>query len=251
MTATGTPTPTSAPTPGSPDAVLDDFLCYKAKRSSSAAKFVTIPGVHIDDQLESVIADLKAREYLCTPADKNAEGTLDLATHLMRYKLALAKGQPAHVKRTLHVSNQLGDLSLDTVKPSALLVPAAKSLTSPPSAPDPMQHDVDHYKCYGVKVTKNTAAFPTGVQVTVGDQFTNPPKGFAVKKPARLCLAVDKNDEGVKNAAVHLLCYGVKALKGEPKHVQQIGVFATDQFGPTRVDTVKERELCIPSVVTP
>ena len=120
----------------------------------------------------------------------------------------------------------------------------------PPSAPDESTIGVDHYKCYKIKVTSGTPRFPKGVQATVGDQFTSPPKVFDVKKPRHLCNPVDKNGEGVKNADAHLVCYQVKGAKGQPKHVRRVGVHTNDQFGPQILGTIKETEVCVPSIKT-
>ena len=86
-----------------------------------------------------------------------------------------------------------------------------------------------------------------GVQATVADQFNSPAKVFDVKKPRHLCNPVDKNGESVKNANAHLVCYQMKGAKGQPRHVRR-NVFVNNQFGPETMTTIKERELCVPSV---
>jgi hypothetical protein len=92
---------------------------------------------------------------------------------------------------------------------------------------------------------------------------------------------VDKNDEGIKDPAAHLMCYqatpvaktctaqaplnaGEVCKKEEdcggttkvsafcvlqPKHQPVTGIFVSNQFGSEQVDTVKEEELCIPSTL--
>ena len=69
-------------------------------------------------------------------------------------------------------------------------------------------------------------------------------KTLKLLKPRHLCTPVQKNGEPVKNPTVHLMCY---LGHGSPRTVSRRGVFVTDQFGPRRVDTGHERELCIPS----
>ena len=85
------------------------------------------------------------------------------------------------------------------------------------------------------------------VQAFVVDQF-NQPKVFDVRRPTRLCNPVDKDDEGIKNPNNQLLCYQVKPARGEPKHIRIKNIFVHDQFGPNKVDTKKERELCVPLI---
>src|SRR5204863_3770683 len=136
------------------------------------------------------------------------------------------------------------------IKPDLLYVPTNKDLTTTPAAPDLNTIGVDHYKCYKIKVTSGTPRFPKGVQATVGDQFTSPPKVFDVKKPRHLCNPVEKNGEPRKNVDAHLVCHQVKVAKGQPKHVRR-NAFVNNQFGPETMTTIKERELCVPSVSTP
>ena len=101
-----------------------------------------------------------------------------------------------------------------------------------------------------MKVTAGTPKFPKGVQVSVTDQFTAPPKLFDVRKPKHFCNPVDKNGEGVKNADARLVCYQVKGAKGQPRHVRRT-VFVNNQFAPAPMTTIKESELCLPAVKNP
>jgi hypothetical protein len=233
-TCTGTP---------SPGTCADHFLCYKAKIRG----FTPIPSVSLADEFESVTASLVKARHLCTPADKNGEGINDPNTHLETYS---ARQTTAHVRQTVLTTNQFPAISLTTTKPDLLFVPTAKSLVASPPPPDDNLHDVDHYKCYKVKVTSGTPKFPKGVTATIADQFNAPPKLFDVRKPKHFCTPVDKNGEGIKNSDAHLICYQVKGVKGQPKHVRQ-NVFLNNQLGATTGTTLKESELCVPTVVNP
>jgi hypothetical protein len=61
---------------------------------------------------------------------------------------------------------------------------------------------------------------------------------------------VDKNGEGIKNTAGHLMCYAARAVKEAPqaRHTRVLGIFLNNQVAAERVDTVKEGEFCVPSV---
>jgi hypothetical protein len=229
------------------DGCLDDFNCYKAKTTPGTPKFAQIASVSLSDDFETATASVLKPKNLCTPADKNAEGTVDTATHLERY--LIRQIAPLHVKQTnLLVTNQLGSLRLDTIKPSYLMVPTAKSVSGPtPPAPDSNTINVDHYKCYKVRVTAGTPKFVKNTAVSVADQFTSPAKTLLLKKPKNLCLPVDKNGEGIKNPTGHLLCYIVKPAIGAPAHVSQPQLFVNNQLGPELLKTIKEGEFCIPS----
>jgi hypothetical protein len=230
------------------DACLDDFNCYLSWVNKDVTPFTPVAGVTLVDQFESATVTVMGTNLLCPPADKDAEGVVDSGTHLMGY--AIKRQTPKHIRRgTIRVTNQLEEIRVDTVKPELLLVPTAKTLTQPgPPPPDPLGHAVDHYKCYRVRVTPGTPLPATDRKVTVQDQFEAPAKYLTLRKPRHLCLPVDKNGEGIKNPAAHLLCYAAKPARGEPKHIRREGVFVNNQFGALRMNTVKEREFCIPSI---
>jgi hypothetical protein len=241
------------------------LACYKAKLTKGAPKFQAF-GIGLSDQFESGDFDVTKPVSLCNPADKRGEGIVDPDTHLAGYEIKLTATtpkQPAHVKQTnLKITNQFhsgaNPLSVDTVKPDRLLVPTAKSLSAQPPAPDPATHDVDHYKCYKVKVTPKTPKFVPILAVTVEDQFTTPAKRYDIKKPTRLCTPADKEhpagtDTVARHPAVHLMCYQAALTKekpAQPKHVPVVGIFVENQFDPERLDSVKEEELCVPSAKT-
>jgi cysteine-rich repeat protein len=230
---------------GGPLTCVDPFLCYKGKTTKGNV-FVPPPTVTLVDQFESLNVTIVKPKGLCTPAEVDGGSTVDAATHLELYPVKAIKGQPKHVKRTALIQNALGSITVQTQKPAFLLVPTNKSLVAdpPPVAPT---IEVDHYKCYAVKVAKDTPKFPKGLTVTVADQFIAPAQSFLVKKPTHLCTPVDKNGEGLKNAVIHQLCYQVKPTVKNPKH---LGLFVHTQFGAERLDTTKEDRVCLPSLKT-
>jgi hypothetical protein len=236
----GTPTP---------DTCIDDFLCYRVRNTAGTPPFVLIPSVNLVDQFENADHQVQKPFHLCTPANKNAEGTIDPATHGETYRIRPVPGSPRHVPQAnVKVTNQIGTIRLDTVRPDLLFVPTAKSLISSPAPPNPASHRVDHYKCYKVRVTRGTPKFPDSVFVSATDQFTSPARSFRLKKPKHLCTAVDKNGEGVENPQIHVLCYQAKGAP--PRHEKRVGLFVNNQFGPEQLDTRKEAEFCIPSTTS-
>jgi hypothetical protein len=113
----------------------------------------------------------------------------------------------------------------------------------PPLAPNPLDHDVDHFKCYKVKVDKNAGpAFPKDVGTAVYDQFDSTGTRFLrVKKPFELCNPVDKNGEGIKEPNRRIVCYKVKPATDQKK------VRVSNQFGIEELDLGKEKLLCVPA----
>jgi hypothetical protein len=231
----------------------DHFLCYKARPTKDSPKFDPRT-VALADQFDAVARnfDVTRPLSLCNPADKKGEGITDPTTHLKGYRIRLTKTappQPPGVKHAVRVTNQFGELLLDTLRPDRLLVPTAKSLTGPVDSPGP--NNVDHYKCYKVRGSKGAPKFKAILGVSVSDQFINqPPKLYDLKRPTRLCNPVDKNGEGIKNPATHLVCYQAKLAKGQPRHQPVSPIFVNNQFGPEILQAVKEEDLCVPSAKT-
>ena len=213
----------------------DHYLSYRIKHKVE---------VFLEDQFGGRIFELGKAEELLNPANKNDEGITDAATHLIAYKV---KGPDFEEIKGVLVQNQFGYIRVDVKKPDRLLVPASKSLSDPVSAPE--NTNLDHFLCYKVQVSKGSH-FPK-IEVRVADQFNNQPKLFELKEPKRLCNPTAKEYDGprvdIKNPENHLLCYNVKPANDQPEHERIEGIFVNDQFGPGRVETRKEKELCVPS----
>ncbi len=231
---TGTPSST---------ACADHYLCYKVQATPLAQS----PTVHLVDEFEDVMATSLHARALCSPASKNGSPVNDYTTHLAAYSFHQST---KHTPRTVGTTDQFGTLSLTTIKADTLLVPTNRDFASTPPAPDENTINVNHYKCYKVKIAAGGPKFPKGVQASVADEFNAPPKLFNIRKPKHICNAVDKNSEGVKNPNLHLVCYQVKGAAGQPQHVRR-SLFVNNQFGSAAMFTVKESELCLPSVQNP
>jgi hypothetical protein len=244
-----------------PSLPISHFLCYKTRTSKDGPELVPpAGGVTLTDEFETgTVTDVRKTVTLCAPADKNDEGLADGVTHLKGYQIkALRTTPPAskHVPRTnVKVVNQFGTVVLDTTKPDRLLVPAAKDLTDPVAPLDPDGHDVDHFRCYGVKMGKDQSFVPIP-SVSLVDQFNahvigtlGRPKLFDLKKPARLCAPVDKNGEGIKDPGRSLLCYPAARARKEPRHEPVVDLHVADQFGTDQLSVTAEESLCVPSVI--
>jgi glucose/arabinose dehydrogenase len=250
-------------------------FCERFRKIQLPPRIITL-----GDQFEAGLFTVQKPVSLCNPADKEGEDPTapDDSDHFGAYQIALvpkicAAGAPTnegkacqreqdcggtlrqtsfcqraqeHVRPTdLTVENQFGSLQVDTIKPDRLLVPTAKSLSSPAPAPTP---GLDHFKCYSVRVTPGTPKFPKDLRVSVVDQFHQPTL-YDVVKPTRLCAPANKDDEspGAETHPMHLMCYQVKPAVGQPKHVKVSNIYTNNQFGPDLLDTIREEELCVPS----
>ena len=232
---------------------LDAFLCYDVKDKG----FHEIDLVNVADQFNTMDYDVVATRELCTPAaafcgckgECPTPAITDPATHLKRYKIEPSDGHAEpFLPEGISAFTCLGMVTLDLRTDDKMMVPAAKNLTSQPAAPDPQSHQVDHFHCYDANLSDGEK-LPAGLQITLNDQFTGTPKTFDVKGVEHLCVAADKNQEGVKNPSAALLCYKVKTAKKQPKHKKVTKVYSTDQFAALRQDTVVESEACLPATV--
>jgi hypothetical protein len=210
---------------------LDHFLSYRINNPQPIS-------VTLDDVLDTgTYTSPKAVRFL-VPADKKNEGMTDPVTHLTGYKLT----GPYTPYSGIAAVNQFGSFSLETRASVMLLVPTAK--TMPPAAPPTAEPitPVDHYRCVKARLTSGSFN-PPNAQANAVDQFGT--RKLTVKKPKVLCVATDKNGEGIDTPDQHLLCHPVK-----PKQPHLVtGAQTIDQFGSRIVDPRKERELCVPTSI--
>ncbi len=229
-TSTASVTPTPTPTPTAPL----HFSCYEAHHGPFQKQTVSLV-----DEFGATTGTVNTPKRLCNPADKNHEDPTAPTNpnHLLAYKVRLSP--PFTGRQGVVVTNQFGVLSVDLAKPDYLFVPSAKSTTAPPM---PIVPGIDHYTCYSVRRARFTQQ-----GISIDDQFTS--LVLDLKKPVRLCAPVDKNSEGIKNPAVHLLCYKVRPSRGTTPFRGLNDVFVNNQFGPDTLDIRGVRELCVPSTV--
>ena len=71
------------------------------------------------------------------------------------------------------------------------------------------QFNLDHFKCYKARRTRLRVD-----GIATEDQFG--PGLLDLKKPVNLCLATDKNGEGLVNQSAALMCYKVKRRRDSP-----------------------------------
>jgi len=241
-TATATPTLTATPTATATPGILFDYQCYEVDDSTIGPIF----GLAVEDRFGAGTIDLDAGKRvkrLCNPATVGGEDTTppDVPDHLVGYVITDHTPQFTAVG-SQKVVNAFGTIVVKVVRPVLFLVPSAKSLQGPPQ---PITPAIDHFQCYTVKGAKTRRS-----HVTVTDQFGT--IALDVKRPARLCTAVDKLGEGILDSFANLLCYTVRPAKGTNAFRGPEGaVFVDNQFGPDTLAVNHGRELCIQSLVNP
>lgn len=219
---------------------LRHFECDEVER----IPFTRITGVSLEDQFGPSTVDVIRPKRLCNPTNKNDEDPLAPLDddHLTGF---IIKQRTPRFSRIFDqvVQNQFGTITFDIVRPDYLKVPSAKSPFGPPSPLlDPR---IPHYKCYKVAAARTRVA---GIQLQ--DQFGT--FLFDVKKPVRLCVAADKNHEGITDPPVPMMCYKVRPTSGFPTFVGPLDpVYVDNQFGPMSFEVNHVRELCVPSTLNP
>jgi hypothetical protein len=233
--ATATPTPTATATPGGD---LNHFICYEIHSPP-----LNLAGVSLVDQFGASTGTVKRAKRICLPADKNDEDPLAVGAPETLTSFTIKQTSPKFARvRGLTVTNQFGAVTLDVFKPDRLLVPTAKSLAGVPAPPN--FATLDHFKCYKVALAKTRAS-----GIKIDDQFGT--VTVDIKKPLHLCVAVDKNDEGIPVPGQTQMCYLVRTTSGTPppqKHLPNT-LYTTHQFGSAALEVFGPRELCVPSTL--
>lgn len=227
----------------------DPYLCYKARRSRTIDRFESFD-VTLSDAFESGVSYRVRRETsVCPPGDLNATAAIDPDTALQAYQIKENSGAAEHTPRLqLETETAFGPLFIDTDRPDSLLVPAAFDESAPAAPPAGGSHEVDAYKCYRVKVSKDTPKyFPKDAIAGIDDVFES--RKYRLKKVKRLCLAASVDSAPVINADAAMLCYQAKFSKFDSRHVRRFGVHTATGFGPSALDTSKEETLCVPARV--
>jgi hypothetical protein len=214
-------------------------MCYEVDRQP----FATISGISLSNDFSNAsTVDVRRLKRLCAPASKNDEDPQAplLPEHLAGYSIIRSDPRfQTHFSQ--EVTNQFGTITMDVVRPDLLMVPTAKSLSGSPDAPT--DSTIDHFECYQVKRARQRV---TGVKVQ--DQFGT--FTYDLKRPVRLCVATDKNGEGIPIPGGQLLCYEVRPPRN-PRFHGPSPIFINNQFVPLTIALTRPTELCVPSLVAP
>lgn len=229
---------------------IDPFLCYRAKPSRGTVHFAGLGGLGLGDRFQTAPLDLTKARTLCTPADVDDAGTLDDATQLTGYQVRTPDGVAEHVPQSrLRVTNQLGTLTVDTLRAERLLVPANADPDVDPLAPERDDHDLDGYTCYAVRTTRGTPRLARDLSVTVGDQFTDDARTYDVRRARQLCVPTEIAQQDIRHPTEGLMCYRVRRARTSARPNPPHRLNLRDGFGPQIVDPVREDLLCLPSVI--
>lgn len=101
-------------------------LCHRAKATSSSADFSEGVRVHVTDEFEDRIYDVKKPVRLCLAAAVGGIPPAAPDAHVMCYKVVRADGEPKHEKviDEIATADRFGELQLDTRVEEELCLPA-------------------------------------------------------------------------------------------------------------------------------
>jgi hypothetical protein len=209
---------------------IDPFQCYEIHRP------VMNTTVTLDDALGASSVLVQRAKRICAPADVDGAdpNAPSQPGHFTYY--TIDQISPFTTVKNVDVTNPFGTVTVNLSRPDRMLVPTAKSVTGTPA---PLADAIDHFKCYRL-----TSARARIDDLTITDQFGT--IGIDVKRPLHLCLAADKNDEGVPNPGAAMLCYQVRGVL--PSTAPPL-VYTTNQFGDDQYPFFGPRDLCVPSTV--
>jgi hypothetical protein len=241
-------TPPPACTGGSCDASCHcpveplHYQCYEVH----SRPFEAIAGVPLDDRFGEGTVGVMRPKRICNPADKNDEdpGAPSNLSHLVGYSIR-QQTPPFTPVLAQRIVNQFGTRDLDVIRPQRMLVPSYKSESTPPPPP---QFTTDHFKCYRVRRSKESAPFTEIGPVKVDDQFGT--WTVTLRRPVRLCAPADKSGEDptAPSHPNHLLCYKVRTVSPV---FRDIPIFVNNQLGEQPLVAGRLAELCVPSLVNP
>ena len=223
------PPPVPPPPPVIQPSDLDHFKCYEALQPTFRQRTV---GTR--DQFGQRRARVLRTRQLCNPVSKNGGRILQPRAHLVCYETRDTGN--ATPPRTVLVTNQFGQRKLTTTRPNRLCVPSLKrkAAGAVPTAPDPTRV-LDHFRCYDVQQQ------PAPLTVKLADQFGT--TSTKVLRVIRLCNPVRKNNEPVRRAKSHLVCYSI----ADEQTFRPLAVRVRNQFGQAALRIRRPETLCLPS----
>jgi hypothetical protein len=192
--------------------------------------------VELSDQFQERKVEISKPEQFCNAVDKNGEGIIDPAAHLTCYKVS----RPVSVVRPQVIStDQFGELELNVLRRRTQLCVPSPEIGEPSNLAGKPAPSLDHFELYKARTKSRTPKFERR-EVDLADQFLE--ETVKLKKPERLGVPTNKNDEGINNPTAHLTCYSLRAPKFEKRDVEVL-----NQFGQFRLTVKKPNMLCVPS----
>ncbi len=222
----------------------DHAQCYRSRVLSTTP--VTVP-VKLVDAFGTVSAAVIKPLKLCSPTNTNDEAPEALAhtDYLQSYGIRALNRRELDARLPIQgqkIVDQFGTHTLDLRLPDRLLLATAISFDSQPAAPS--ASSLDRFTCYKVRQTKGAPRFqPTDVTVT--DPFNQSQATVRLKRPVRVCVPTNKDDQqpGAETNPWQLMCY-----RASPPFTQVRRLQTNNELGPSLVYPLLRDELCVPAL---
>ena len=225
----------------------DSYLCYQAHNTRGAMRFPGRAAMPVADRFGARANDLTQPRQVCAPAAIDGGGIGDAATHLATYQVKRVTPPPAP-QAGLRLTMSIGTLTVDLSRPALATAPAATDPLVEPAAPDPANHQVNHYQCWDARRTRDTASLPKDLAVTVADAF-GAPRAYRVKRLRRVCTPAQADGADIERAAASLACFHVRRASGQARPAPARGLRVRDDVAAQTLDLTREETLCVPATL--
>jgi hypothetical protein len=202
--------------------------------------------VELFDQFQKRKVEISKAERFCNPVKVSQNGTViaditDPTAHLTCYKVR----RPAPVVKPQVIStDQFGVQELNVLRRKTRLCVPSQENGEPSNLALPSASGLDHFELYRARTKSGTPKFERQ-EVNLVDPFLGLDMTVELKKPVRLGVPTDKNDEGINNPAAHLTCYSLRAKRIEKQDVEVGNQFSDGE--PFRLTVRKPDMFCAPS----
>ncbi len=223
----------------------DAYLCYRARSTRGTVRFPGRNALPLADRFGTRAADLQTPRHVCAPAGIDGDTVDDAATHLTTYKQTHVLPKPT-TQTGLRLAMAVGTMTVDLGTPALATAPAVTDPVTPPTAPDPATHDVNHYQCWDAKRTRGTVGLPAGLTVTVDDAFGEA-RTYTLRRLRHVCTPARVDGADVERAAASLACFRVRRARDQPRPDPAQALRVRDDLAAQTLDLTRDDTLCLPA----
>ncbi|MEW6269348.1 MAG: protease pro-enzyme activation domain-containing protein [Thermodesulfobacteriota bacterium] len=225
---------------------LGDLKCYVVRSKTGTPRFAKIPGVRLDDEFETLVADVLRERRLCNPVAVDDAPVHDLATYLACHALRPVPGQRPVTPPDLTIRNRFGEQTVRFLGGSnehTLCVPAEAHLEG--VEPADASLDGRSFRCRRVKSIAPQELTPAP-QLVLADEFES--KLMRVRALDSLCTPVAADGEETAPADSYLACYALSQAPRQPAFRPPGTIELTSDLGAQSLEVRNARRtLCVPS----
>jgi hypothetical protein len=206
--------------------------------------------VNLFDQFQQRKVEISRAEQFCNPVEVTTIiddqvvifPIIDPAARLTCYTV---RRPAAVVKPRVISTDQFGEeLELNVLRRRTQLCVPSEEIGEPSDLALVLATSLDHFELYKTRTKSGTRRFERR-EVDLVDPFLGLDETVELKKPVRLGVPTNKNNEGINNPSAHLTCYSLRAPKFDKQDVEVENQFS--EGDPFRLTVKKPNMLCVPS----